>query len=164
MAYAYIGQQETPEQLSARLGRPICMLLRANRLCSTAWLLPGRQIIVPADDFCRRDAGACPMQLLHIPSEHFMPCDASVRQRLPYRLQRWSDTHGRVQLPQWAAAGGVYALRPCESMAEFAARTGSTEAEVRRINRYFGKPVSGVRLLAVLPEGDSADGETGITI
>ena len=44
------------------------MILRANRLVSEAWLLPGREIIVPEGDFCRRDAGVCPVLLLNRPA------------------------------------------------------------------------------------------------
>ena len=33
--------------LSARLGVPACMLMRANGLYSPAWLLPGREVLVP---------------------------------------------------------------------------------------------------------------------
>ena len=52
------------DALSARLGVPGCMLLRANRLFSTAWLLPGRVIRVPEGDFCRTDDFICPAQAL----------------------------------------------------------------------------------------------------
>lgn len=51
---------ETLNMLSARLRRPACMIMRANRILSPAWLLPGREIAVPPRDFCLRDAGACP--------------------------------------------------------------------------------------------------------
>ena len=52
------------DALSARLGVPGCMLLRANRLYSPAWLLPGRVIRVPEGDFCRTDDFICPAQAL----------------------------------------------------------------------------------------------------
>ncbi len=52
------------DALSARLGVPGCMLLRANRLFSPAWLLPGRVIRVPEGDFCRTDDFICPAQAL----------------------------------------------------------------------------------------------------
>lgn len=161
MAHAVIGPNETPEQLSVRLARPVCMLLRANRLYSTAWLLPGRHIVVPSADFCRKDVGACPALLLRQPSETYEPCEPAVRQRLPGRLQRWSDTHGGVQLPQWRKAGCTRTLRPYETMAAFARRTGCTEEELRRINRYYGRAVPGVQLLTGCQDCDSCGGDPG---
>ena len=68
MRWDYVFEGENLNQLSARLGVPGCMLLRANRLFSTAWLLPGRQIAVPDGDFCRRDWGICPMRALKMPA------------------------------------------------------------------------------------------------
>lgn len=65
--YETILPNESPAQLSARLNRPVCMLLRANRLYSVAWLLPDREILLPERDFCRRDAGICPCCLLEKP-------------------------------------------------------------------------------------------------
>ena len=38
---------ESLNDLSARLGVPACMLMRANGLFSPAWLLPGREVLVP---------------------------------------------------------------------------------------------------------------------
>ncbi len=52
------------DALSARLGVPGCMLMRANRLFSPAWLMPGRVIRVPEGDFCRTDDFICPVQAL----------------------------------------------------------------------------------------------------
>lgn len=52
------------DALSARLRVPGCMLLRANRLFSPAWLLPGRVIHVPDGDFCRTDDFPCPAEAL----------------------------------------------------------------------------------------------------
>ena len=60
-----VGVDETPAMLSARTGVPVCMLLRANRLLSTAWLLPGREIRLPDGDFCLKDAFPCPKELVN---------------------------------------------------------------------------------------------------
>ena len=54
-----VRDNETLSALSARLGVPGCMLLRANRLFSPAWLLPGREISVPEGDFCLTDDFSC---------------------------------------------------------------------------------------------------------
>lgn len=64
---------DTLNMLSARFGRPACMIMRANRLASPAWLTPGRSIIVPAPDFCLRDYGACPRDMCMRPARAGVP-------------------------------------------------------------------------------------------
>ena len=49
--------------LSARLGVPPCMLMRANGLFSPAWLLPGREVIAP-EGACGGDF-PCPREVFH---------------------------------------------------------------------------------------------------
>lgn len=61
-----VREGEGLDALSARLHVPGCMLLRANRLFSPAWLLPGRVIYVPEGDFCRADEFPCPAQALDL--------------------------------------------------------------------------------------------------
>lgn len=59
---------EGPERLSARIGVPVCMILRANRLVSAMWLVPGREIEVPEADFCEKDAFVCPVKMVCMPA------------------------------------------------------------------------------------------------
>jgi len=59
-----VREGEGLDALSARLGVPGCMLLRANRLFSPAWLMPGRMIRVPEGGFCRGDDFPCPVEAL----------------------------------------------------------------------------------------------------
>lgn len=59
---------ETLQMLSARLAVPGCMILRANRLFSPAWLLPGREIAVPDGAFCLTDEFLCPVAALNMPA------------------------------------------------------------------------------------------------
>ncbi len=63
-----IRDGETLDQLALRLGVPGCMILRANRLFSPAWLLPGREIDVPDPLFCLTDGGECPVAALMRPA------------------------------------------------------------------------------------------------
>ena len=64
-----VGEGESPAALSARLGAPVCMILRANGLFSPAWLLPGREIAVPGADCCEGGCpNPCPRQALHVPA------------------------------------------------------------------------------------------------
>ncbi|MEF9974729.1 MAG: LysM peptidoglycan-binding domain-containing protein [Clostridia bacterium] len=59
---------ESLAHLSLRAQVPLCMLLRANRLYSPAWLLPGRELFVPTGDFCATDTFPCPVSALHTPA------------------------------------------------------------------------------------------------
>lgn len=68
MRWDFVYEGETLSDLSARLRVPGCMLMRANRLYSEAWLLPGREIVVPDLDFCRRGGGSCPRQAFRTPA------------------------------------------------------------------------------------------------
>ena len=64
MKTTIIREGETLGMLSARLGVPGCMILRANGLFSEAWLLPGRHIDVPDADYCAQAQAPCPVQAL----------------------------------------------------------------------------------------------------
>ena len=68
MRWDLVYEGETLSDLSARLGVPACMLMRANRLFSEAWLLPGREILVPDLDFCDWDEGICPREAVGMPA------------------------------------------------------------------------------------------------
>ena len=61
-----VAPNETPALLSARVGVPVCALLRANRLFSPAWLLPGREIDVP--DACASADFPCPVLAAQTPA------------------------------------------------------------------------------------------------
>ena len=63
-----VGDSESLGALSARLGVPGCMILRANRVFCEAWLLPGQRIAVPDPQFCLADAGQCPVAALMRPA------------------------------------------------------------------------------------------------
>lgn len=68
MRWDSVYEGESLNELSARLGVPACMLMRANRIYSEAWLLPGREILVPDADFCWWDRGICPRKAMNIPA------------------------------------------------------------------------------------------------
>ena len=68
MKTTIIREGETLGMLSARLGVPGCMILRANGLFSEAWLLPGRQIDVPDADYCAQAQAPCPVRALLEPA------------------------------------------------------------------------------------------------
>ena len=68
MKTTVVREGETLGMLSARLGVPGCMILRANALFCEAWLLPGREIDVPSADYCTQAQSPCPVQALHEPA------------------------------------------------------------------------------------------------
>ncbi len=72
MRWDLVYEGESLSGLSARLGVPACMLMRANRLFSEAWLLPGREILVPDLDFCDWDDGICPREAVKTPAARKM--------------------------------------------------------------------------------------------
>ncbi len=59
----YVLAGETLNALAARLRVPACMLMRANGLFSPAWLLPGREVLVP-EGACG-GAFPCPREVFH---------------------------------------------------------------------------------------------------
>ena len=63
-----ILEDESVDELCIRIGVPVCMLLRANSVFSTAWLLPGQEIMVPTDEFCLHSDFPCPTQALFTPA------------------------------------------------------------------------------------------------
>ncbi|MBO4299211.1 MAG: hypothetical protein J5998_10450 [Clostridia bacterium] len=59
----YVLAGEGLNELAGRLGVPPCMLMRANGLFSPAWLLPGREVLVP-EGACGGDF-PCPREVFH---------------------------------------------------------------------------------------------------
>ncbi len=59
----YVRAGEDLANLSARLGAPACMLMRVNGLFSPAWLLPGREVLVP-EGVCGGDF-PCPREVFN---------------------------------------------------------------------------------------------------
>ncbi len=105
MLWDRVRAGETLNMLSARLNRPACMIMRANRLASPAWLLPGREIIVPPEDYCMWDAGECPNRFFGCPAREARP---RIR-HVPRPGERASDIARRYGLPErlvLLAAGG----------------------------------------------------------
>ena len=114
-----IREGETLDRLSARLGLPGCMLLRANGLYSPAWLLPGREIRVPEPGWCAgRQGFICPVRALRL------PC------RPPGFRGQTRTIHAR-----WG-----------EGWPELAQRCGAGAEALMRLNRYWGEPLPGMRL------------------
>ncbi len=63
----FILEGETLSDVSARLHVPACMLMRFNGLYSPAWLLAGREIIVPEGE-CAHCSFPCPRDLFAHPA------------------------------------------------------------------------------------------------
>ena len=78
-------------ELAARLGVPACMLMRANGLYSPAWLLPGREVLVP-EGFCGGDF-PCPREAF-------------------FRMARARAPQGEIVLPLAAGSGLLFVRLP----------------------------------------------------
>lgn len=63
MRSAHVFENESLNELAVRLRVPACMLMRVNGIYSPAWLLPGREILVPDAGACLREAAnPCPVE------------------------------------------------------------------------------------------------------
>ncbi|MDO4740387.1 MAG: LysM peptidoglycan-binding domain-containing protein [Eubacteriales bacterium] len=164
-----IRENETPEQLAVRLGVPLCMLLRANRLACACWLLPEREIAVPQGAFCEKDAFPCPARLLDTPARQRQTevCIAGAGDDIP-SLARALGTSERLLLRARGRSGPlregerilieaekckkrIGSVLPGETLKAFCARqNGADPGETARLNELRGGQVwPGMRL--VLP-------------
>jgi|GEM_PF-1264197 len=156
---------ETLSALSARLGVPGCMLLRANRLYSPAWLLPGREIAVPEGDFCRWDGFRCPAEAVRCAASGARQTVTVARGETARGIARRYGLTERLVLlaagissgdlpegmtlrlpivpPGWAQ---VIAL-PGETAASVARKHGISESKLRQLNALWGALWPGTQLL-----------------
>jgi len=160
-----VREGETLSSLSARLGVPGCMLLRANRLHSPAWLLPGREIAVPEGDFCRWDGFRCPAESLRCAAGAQRRTAAVARGDTARDIaRRYGLTERLVLLAAGSPSGGLpegIALRlpvappgcarvialPGETAASVARKYGIAESRLRQLNALWGALWPGTQLL-----------------
>ena len=145
MGKTVVLEGETAWALARRVDRPLCMLLRANRLFSGAWLLPGREIEVPRGDFCRTSRFPCPARAARLPA---------VEQRL--YLARSGETREEIAracgVPARMIAGSNRALRltVCpDGWRIHTVKPGEyvNDARVRAVNGLFGDIFPGTQIL-----------------
>lgn len=161
-----VREGETPERFSARVGAPLCALMRRNRVLCPAWLYPGRVALVPEPGFCARDAFPCPAALVNVPAREtrhsaFTVCEGdsvlslSLSLGTPERLVRLAlgrrvgePMEGERFLMEDAALDAtVITVLPGETLASFAKRTDADAAELARLNRlHEGRVFPGMRL------------------
>ena len=149
MAKTRVTDGETPQSLSARVCRPLCMILRANRLFSTSWLLPGREIDVPDAGFCETDSFPCPSAAVRLPAvERRMyfrrqgesRLEAARASRVPLRL----IPEERAFLTADAAgARRIYTVLPGDTVRALC----RDEALFRSINSLTGPLYPGMKVL-----------------
>jgi len=167
-----VGIGETPAMLSARTGVPVCMLLRANRLVSPAWLLPGREISIPRGEFCEKDAFPCPKKLLDAEAAEektevcivecrdtvsSVACAFGTTERLVLLSRRRYDPlqeGERILIGSALCNRRVGTVLPGETLAEACRRLGANDLQAAvRLNRLEdGRVWPGMRL--ILPDGD----------
>lgn len=165
MLWDRVRAGETLNMLSARLGRPACMIMRANRLISPAWLLPGREIIVPPEDFCAWDAGECPNRFFRCPAR-----EARTRTRcltrpgeraqelarrcgLPERLVllalggRRLDGVRELRLPAPPPGARIVTVLPGQTVESICIRYGMAPERFALINSLSAPVLPGMRVL-----------------
>ncbi len=166
MRWDSVYEGESLEQLSARLKRPACMLLRANRLFSAAWLLPGREILVPDPDFCAKDQGICPAVALNLPARsersvwhRVFPGETAAQIAARYGITprmvlcAAGRTGGalpeglRLRLPLPPRGACAHTVLPGERAGDLAGSL--TETEFRRLNGLWGPLLPGMRVLII---------------
>lgn len=153
---------ESPEMLSARVGRPLCAILRANKLYSAAWLMPDMLINVPDMQFCARDAFACPVKALRAPavhmrayamgegeSAHMAARALGVTPRIIYALAGASGEPIRrntaLTLPEVPSDYSVITVMPLDTFETLCA--GEDEVKLRTLNAVWGHIYPGMKLL-----------------
>ncbi len=153
---------ETMQALSARLGRPLCMILRANRLFSGAWLMPGREIDVPEEDFCLSDFFPCPSAAICLTPETRVMVriqNGDTAQTIgnmvglpPRSVKYHMDVRGGelpagrtavfpLAPPDWR----MHTVQPGETVDNLV--TGNDAYRVRSINGIWGRMYPGMKIL-----------------
>lgn len=148
--YTVVRQGETLARISARTGVPACMLMRANGLFSAAWLLPGREIIIPETAYCRGSSdGICPARACTLGAwkadSRKVSYDVSAAEGndgLPVRLRILARTQD-LRLPYVCRSLRV---RYGETWASLAEKTASEETELMRINRIWRPLLPGMQI------------------
>lgn len=165
MLWDRVRAGETLNMLSARLNRPACMIMRANRLASPAWLLPGREIIVPPEDYCMWDAGECPNRFFGCPARDARPrirhvpgpgeriSDVARRYGLPERLVLLATggrdpTPGRaIYLPAPPAGARIMTVMPGQTVESVCLRNRMSHERFALINSLSAPLMPGMRVL-----------------
>ncbi len=158
-----VADGETPQALSLRLSRPLCMILRANGVFSSAWLYPGTEINVPDADYCAKSSNACPTRVMNAPPTRrrvYIIADGETLEDvcratgLPERcvlanagLARFENCAGRtVCLPVPAPDSRTRTVKPEETLASIAPDT-ETALRIRALNSVWGNVYPGMKLL-----------------
>ncbi len=162
-----VREGESLSMLSARLARPGCMLMRANRIYSPAWLLPGREIVVPDEDFCLWDSFRCPVQAVKCPATErrrraekvvglgdsvtSLARETGLTERMVYRAAKRSrgtlPLGLRLRLPVPPQGCVCVNALPGMRLEDLARRYGVQAFEIRQLNDVWGPVLPGMRLL-----------------
>ena len=150
-----VREGESLAKISSRTGMPSCMLMRANGLFSPAWLLPGREILVPEADFCRkRPAEICPVRACMLPpwgenDRKASPAapetarNAAKESGLPARLHLLARTL-ELRVPPGCHAVTVHYGETWKSLAE---KTSVAPEKLMRLNRLWNPLLPGMRIV-----------------
>jgi len=153
MFYLSVSDGESANDFAFRAERPLCMLLRANGLISGAWVLPGREMMIP--DACGEDGFPCPMMLFaaripalegYILREGESASDAAAQKGIPERIvhcaMKEKSALGVIYLPVREKGMRMHTCRVSDTWKIF-----HNEADLRLLNRCWGKMYPGMKIL-----------------
>lgn len=145
MRKTVVREGETTMDVALRLHLPLCMLLRANRVFSGAWLLPGREIDVPTGDFCRKSDFPCPARMACVPAAErrlYLARIGETREeiacacRIPVRMVARNTR--ALCVPTVPEGWKIHTVKPGESV---------ISPYVRSVNGLFGPIFPGTQML-----------------
>lgn len=159
-----VREGETLGGLAGRLGVPACMLLRANRVLSPAWLTPGREIRVPGGEFCLYDGFICPAVAANIAagSDHMLQVTVGEGDTVGSIAGKYRVTARMVivaagtphiypgqklMLPLPPEGSATVTALPGDSVEGVCARRGVDTDKVRALNSLWGAALPGVQIL-----------------
>lgn len=165
MLFERVRTGETLNMLAARLKLPACMIMRANRLTSPAWLLPGREICVPPLNYCAHDHGICPCKLLECPAgcaRGPIACRGEaisgiarmygITERLAILLcapppDGLPCAYAEAEVPALPDGAAIITVMPGQSAESLCRRYGMDIEKFMRINRISAPLLPGMRVI-----------------
>ncbi len=167
MNWITLKDGDTLDSISESCGLPACMIMRANRLLSPAWLLTGREVLIPDGDFCNRDRGQCPIIAMRcsakaadadntiIIDDDMDVSSISRTYKLPERLiyKACGLKCGQVPsgmaitLPIYEFKTKLIVVQPLENLTDIATKYGCDADEIYSMNQLDSPIMPGMRLI-----------------
>lgn len=152
--YIKVNCGETADDLARRAGCPLCMLLRANGVLSSAWLEMMDEVRVPDADECIKSAIPCPKDFSfsviperfgYIAGKDDTFKSIADKHHLPERLvlsQKNAQEGRALILPVFQKDMKIHTVKPMEAWADF-----EQAASLKFINNHFAPLYPGMKIL-----------------